>query len=586
MRRHRGQSPRGRLDYGPALAEAIEQMRVRGATKKALQIGRSRLLLAGALFLFGFTILAVRLVEVAVLKPDYEPRAAAYSSDHYVSTRADIVDRNGHLLATNLPMASLYADPARVLNVEEAVQKLVTVLPELDPDVLRHRLASERRFIWIKRHLTPKQKYEVNRLGLPGLAFLDGERRVYPHGALLAHLIGYTGVDNLGLAGIERGLDARLTPTGPSAPEALALSIDLGVQHVVHEELRRTMAEFNALGGAGLVLDVGTGEILALVSLPDFDPNLPGIPEGEARFNRTTLGIYEMGSTFKAFTAAMALDSGAAGLTDGYDASQPIAISRFRITDFHPQNRWLSVPEIILYSSNIGAAKMALDVGAERQQDYLHRFGLLTPAVIELPEVGAPMAPATWRDVNTMTIGFGHGIAVSPLQLASGIAALVNGGIMRPATLLKRDGDEPVGGTRVIRAQVSDHMRALLRLVVQGGTGKNAEAPGYLVGGKTGTAEKAALGGYDRKALLSTFVGAFPMTEPRYVVLVSVDEPHGNASTFGYATAGWTAAPTVSRIISRIAPLLRIAPVERPGAPESENFIVVFEEGRIKLAAF
>ncbi|MCZ6719951.1 MAG: penicillin-binding protein 2, partial [Proteobacteria bacterium] len=490
MRRRRGPGPRGRFDYGPVLAEAIEQMRIRGATKKALQTGRSRLLLAGVLFLFGFAILAVRLFEVAVLKPDYEPRAASYSSDRYASTRADIVDRNGHLLATNLPTASLYADPTRILDVEEAVQKLVTVLPELDPGMLRHRLASERRFIWIKRHLTPKQKYEVNRLGLPGLAFLDSERRVYPHGALLAHLIGYTSIDNQGLAGLERSLDARLTSTALGAPEALALSIELGVQHVVHEELARTTAEFNALGAAGLVLDVDTGEILALVSLPDFDPNLPGIPEGKARFNRATLGIYEMGSTFKAFTVAMALDSGVVGLTDGYDASQPIAISRYRITDFHPQNRWLSVPEIILYSSNIGAAKMALDVGAERQQDYLRRFGLLTPAAIELSEVGAPMAPATWRDINTMTIGFGHGIAVSPLQLASGIAALVNGGIVRPATLLKRDNDEPVEGTRVIRAQVSDHMRALLRLVVQGGTGKNAEAPGYLVGGKTGTAEK------------------------------------------------------------------------------------------------
>ncbi|HLB07106.1 MAG TPA: penicillin-binding protein 2, partial [Alphaproteobacteria bacterium] len=463
---------------------------------------------------------------------------------------------------------------------------LAEALPELGHEDLVGKLSGERRFIWLKRHLTPRQQYDINRLGLPGIGFVEDERRVYPQGPLFAHALGYTGIDNHGLAGLERALDERLAaPERGERPEPLVLSLDLRVQHALREELVRSVETFRALGAAGLVLDVDTGEILALVSLPDFDPNLPDAPTGEAMFNRATLGVYEMGSTFKIFTVAMALDSGSVTIDGGYDASQPIAASGYVITDYHPQSRFLTVPEIMVHSSNIGAAKMALDLGAARQKEYLHRFGLLTAARIELPEVGLPLAPETWRDINTMTIAFGHGVAVSPLQLANAAAAIVNGGVLRPATLIKRADEGPVPGVQVISAETSRTMRWLMRLVVEQGTGRNAEASGYFVGGKTGTAEKAIAGHYQKSALLSTFVGAFPMRKPRYVVLITLDEPKGTPETFGFATAGWTAAPTASRLITRLGPLLGIEPMA-PLAPAANGTLVQHEEGRLELASF
>jgi len=307
---------------------------------------------------------------------------------------------------------------------------------------------------------------------------------------------------------------------------------------------------------------VRSGEVLAMVSLPDFDLNSAGNASADARFNRASLSVYEMGSTFKAFTTAMALDAGTVKIGGGYDATKPIRVARFTIRDDHPKKRWLSVPEIFIYSSNIGAAKMALDVGGERQRDFLDRLGMLRKAALEMPEVGRPMSPARWRDINTMTVAFGHGIAVSPTQLASGVAALVNGGTRVEATLLAQSADKPrTPGPRVIKARTSSIMQRLMRLNVVRGTGKKAIAAGYMVGGKTGTAEKAGAGGYRRKALLSSFVGAFPMNDPRYVVLAVIDEPKGTKATFGYATGGWTAAPVVGRVVSRIAPILGVTPV-------------------------
>lgn len=585
MRRTRRPTPRA--DYGPFLARACGEHRVEGTAKRALQKSHLRLRVAGALFALCFAAVGARLVDVSALKSGFEPfdhnRSGAVA---YASKRADIVDRNGVLLATNLPTASLYADPSLVLDPEEAASKLAALLPELSRAELMDKLTRPGRFVWIKRHLTPRQQYEINRLGLPGVAFRGGERRVYPHGSLLAHVLGYTGIDNHGLAGLELALDDTLSVSGPNGPEPLRLSVDLRIQYALRDELSQAVAEFDAVGGAGLVLDVKTGEVLGLVSLPDFDPNLPGAPDGEARFNRVTLGVYEMGSAFKTFTTAMALDSGTVGLMDGYDASRPLKVSRYLIHDDHPKNRWLSVPEILVYSSNIGAAKMALDIGTERQRAYLDRFGMLRPAQIELPEVGMPLAPSPWREINTMTIAFGHGIAVSPLQLANAMAATVDGGILRPATLVKRDTRAPVAGERVIRPEVSEAMRGLLRLVVERGTGRNADAPGYLVGGKTGTAEKASDGRYNRKALLSIFIGVFPMSDPRYVVLAMLDEPHGNASTFGYATAGWTAAPVVRHVVGRIGPLLGVQPVSETEESEGPDLLVKLQGGRSELASF
>jgi cell division protein FtsI (penicillin-binding protein 3) len=533
------------------------------ATKQALETGRTRLLVTGALFALAFTAIGFRLADVTIVKPAGEPRlTAGKRTPAFTAGRADIIDRNGVLLATSLNTASLYANPHQVLDAREASEKLARVLPGIAAARVMGKLASDRSFVWIKRHLTPKQKYAVNALGIPGLYFQREERRVYPHGRLFSHVLGFAGTDGTGLTGIEKTFDDTLRSGGT----ALKLSVDARVQHMLRQELAASVTRFRADGAAAMVMDAKSGEIVALVSLPDFDPNQPKSIPQKAAFNRATLGVYEMGSTFKIFTTAMALDSGATKMSGGFDASKPIRIARFLISDYHAKNRWLSVPEIFMYSSNIGAVKMALAVGTKRQKEYLSRLGLLTPAAIELPESGTPLLPSPWREINTMTISFGHGIAVTSVQLAQATAAVVNGGTLPRATLLAPLKNERITGTRVLRKKTSRQMRRLLRLVVTNGTGKKADAVGYLVGGKTGTAEKIGGRGYRAKSLISSFVGAFPINNPRYVMLVVVDEPHGDKRSYGYATGGWVAAPVVRRFVARAAPLLGIAP-QRADAP-------------------
>ena len=539
----------------------------------AIETGRNRLLLAAALFLLGFGTIGWRLIDLTTTPRGVEPRTAPATQAAPAaipSTRADIVDRHGMMVATSLVLPSLYANPHEVIDPADAVAKLMRALPGLDRDELMTRLTSDRSFVWVKRNLTPRQQFEINRLGIPGLYFQREERRVYPHGSLTAHVVGFSNIDSKGLAGVEQALDERLRRD----PQPLELSIDLRLQHLLREEIQEQIGEFNAIGGCGVILDVHTGEIVAMVSLPDFDGNRPGASPAETRFNRNTLGVYEQGSTFKIFTMAMALDSGKANFNSVYDATHPIKVSRFTIRDDHAQARRLTVTEIFQYSSNIGAVKMALDVGIAGQRDFFDRLGFLKAPGVELPEVGAPLVPRPWRPINLMTIAFGHGMAVSPLTMASGVATMVNGGVLRQPTLMKRS-PEQATGTRVISAKTSDQMRRLMRLVVEKGTGKKAAAPGYLVGGKTGTAEKTARGGYRRKALLSSFVGAFPMHDPRYVVVVSIDEPKGNKKSFGFATAGWVAAPVVGRIVQRMGPVVGITPVDE-SAPEIRRLVDLF----------
>jgi len=335
-----------------------------------------------------------------------------------------------------------------------------------------------------------------------------------------------------------------------------------------------------------VVLNVHTGEVLALVSLPEFDPNRLADASADALFNRASLGVYEMGSTFKTFTMAMALDLGTIDIGGGYDATEPLRVARFVIRDDHPKRRWLSVPEIFIYSSNIGAAKMARDVGGAQQKAFLDRLGLLQRAGLEIPEIGRPMWPEPWREINTMTIAFGHGIAVSPVQLASGVAAIVNGGLVAPATLMRHQAGEPMAGRRVIAAETSAVMRRLLRAVVTRGTGGKADVPGYAVGGKTGTARKVGDGGYRRGALISSFVGVFPIAAPRYVALAILDEPQGNESTMGFASGGWTAAPVVGRVIARIAPMLGVSPQEEGVGDERDVLLVEAAGGGEPNASF
>ena len=538
-----------------------------GDRRRPTETGRNRLLVAAAVFGVAFLVIAIRLVDVTLLQDGYEPRLARSPvSERLTTGRADIVDRNGVLIATSLPTASLFANPRIVLDADRAAARLVRVLPDLDETDVRAKLKSGRSFVWLRRHLTPEQQYRINKLGIPGLDFQREERRLYPTGNLASHVIGFTDVDGHGLAGIERKFDESLR----ARRRPLALSLDIRAQHILRTELLRAMKKFRALGAAGIVSDTRTGEVIAMVSLPDFDPNKPSRVTTKALFNRNTMGVYEMGSTFKIFTTAMALDAGTVNLKSGFDASRPIRIARFTIRDFHGKKRWLSVPEIFMYSSNIGAAKMAVAVGGDRQRAFLSRLGLLSRSPIELAEIGEPLTPRRWSAINTMTIAFGHGLAVSPIHVIGGVTAVVNGGILYPPTILRREAGAPSRGERVMSAHTSDRMRRLMRLVVDRGTGKKARAVGYLVGGKTGTAEKAGRRRYRSKALISSFVGAFPMHAPRFVVLALLDEAHGTRDTLGYATGGWVAAPAVGRVIKRLASIYGISPVDEK-SPELQR---------------
>jgi cell division protein FtsI (penicillin-binding protein 3) len=551
-----------------------------GPARQALEACRSRLFFTSVIFACVFAAVALRIVEVVVLEggsaQSHMPRFRIPAPP--LPARADIVDRNGKLLAATLDSPSLYANPKQVLDPSEATRKLVHAFPNLKSEEVSAKLTSGKSFVYIKRHLVPRDQYEINQLGIPGLQFQHEERRVYPDGTLTSHVVGYTGIDNSGFAGIERGLDDMLK--GRSDP--LQLSLDLRIQYVLREELQHVIDDFTAKGAAGLIMDVNTGEVLSMVSLPDFDPNHPGAPDpnhpalsfADRMFNRNTLGVYELGSIFKIFTVAMALDYGTSTLSSTYDATHPINIGRFTIGDYHGKHRVLSVPEILMYSSNIGAAKMAMAAGGQRQREFLSRLGLLKAPKIEVSEIGSPHFPGKWRDVNVMTIAFGHGISVTPLSFASAAAALVNGGILRQATLLKQSlGDAPPG-QQVISPKTSEQMRKLMRLVVEHGTGTQAAAPGYVVGGKTGTADKVSGRHYAEMKLLSSFVGVFPINDPKYLILTMVDEPHPNKESHGYATAGWTVAPVTSRVIQRIAPLLGVVPVDE-SSPEIQRTLAV-----------
>ena len=570
--RHPFSPSAGPVEEGEAPVVIPDRVNLDGVRKQALETGRNRLLVTGVLFTMAFAVIGGRLIDLAVLSPAGAPKPPRLANNQKtLEVRADIVDRNGILLATSLPTAALYANPQHVLDADEAAAKLAKVLPGYDQDKLRTRLASDKTFVWLHRNLTPKLQFAVNALGVPGLYFQRTERRVYPHGPLVSHVLGMTNIDGEGLSGVERYFDSYLK----NAKKPLRLSVDIRIQSIVREELAAAMEEFDAIGAAGIVMNVHDGSVISMVSLPDFNPNEPVSAAGIAGFNRATKGVYEMGSTFKLFTAAMALDTGRVRLRDRFDATKPIKISRFTISDYHAKNKWMTVPEIIVHSSNIGAAKMALDVGTPTQKKYLKRLGLLSPAAIELPEVGSPLTPDRWREINTMTISYGHGIAVSPLQLSAGISSLVNGGILFKPTVIQPEGDVRTTGIRVISQKTSKTMRGLMRLVVQHGTGRKAEVPGYLIGGKTGTADKPGVSrrGYGGRKVISSFVAAFPVSDPRYVVLVLVDEPKGNKKTFGYATGGWVAAPVIQKVVRRMVPLVGLEPsvadevMPKPGDP-------------------
>ena len=511
-----------------------------------------------------FLLVGLRLVSLG-----FTPVETGQGGIRDISTtvhRPDILDRNGRLLATDIKGATLYADPAHVIDRDELIEQVSSVLPDINAAELRERLKQGGRFVTIRRELTPKQQAEIHELGQPGLGFIEEYRRVYPVGATGCHVVGYVNVDNKGLAGIEKFIDdnpqlAMSSPDNAPGGEAVTLSLDLGVQHVVREELVNAMASYHAKAAAGVVIDVQSGEVMALVSLPDYDPNYREQALDKDRLNRMTSGVYEMGSVFKVFTAAAALDAGSSTMRSSYDASQPLHVASFTIEDFHGKKRRLTVPEIFIYSSNIGAAKMALDLGIDRHKEFLRKLGLLNRLSTEIGEGAAPIVPSPWAKLNTITIAFGHGLSVTPLQVASAALPLVNGGFAVSPTFLPRPRLAALRKSpSVLKSSTSQEMLSLMRLNVLKGTGKRADAEGYRVGGKTGTADKVVGRHYEGSKVLTSFLAAFPTDAPEYLVLVMLDEPERLPETDNQQTAGVNAAPTVGRIVERIAPILGVAP--------------------------
>jgi cell division protein FtsI (penicillin-binding protein 3) len=543
--------------------------RVREPTQQALDIGRGRLVVLSALFTLAFAAVGWRLVDITLLKPVAEAKRAVpvrTAADPALpareTQRGDITDRNGELLATSIATWSLFADPKMIVDPDKTAQRLSRFFPDQPVADFREKMRAEKRFVWIRRHLTPREYQEIIAQGLPGIGARKDLRRVYPHGAGTAHLVGYADVDNIGLAGVERQFDARLR-----RGEQIALSLDLRLQHVVREELAAAVKKFRAIGAMGILLDVRTGEVLAMVSLPEFDPHAPHDSAEETRFNRNTLGTYEMGSTFKILNTAMALDAGTATLTKRYDASRPLQHGKFTINDYHGMGRALTVSEIFMFSSNIGSARMALEAGGARQKAFMARAGMLQPTTIELPELAAPLFPRDWKPINTITVSFGHGISVTPLHLAAAVAGIANNGNRAAVTLLKRLPSEPFALTQMISEKTAAEMKQLMRLVVERGTGKRAEAPGFLIGGKTGTADKSAgKKGYRRNTRISSFVGAFPIDAPRYAILAMVDEPKATADA-PEPTGGVVAAPVVREIVLKAGPLLGVLPRDTSEKP-------------------
>jgi cell division protein FtsI (penicillin-binding protein 3) len=528
------------------------------AERAYLARSRYRFRLACLAFALAFLSIGGRLVSLGFAGT--EPSGGGLYDISSTVHRPDIVDRDGRLIATDIKGATLYADPAKVIDVDELAEQVTSVLPDVNAAELRAKLKAGRRFVRIKRELTPKQQAEIHELGLPGLNFIQEYRRVYPMGVTASHVVGLVDVDNKGLAGIEKFIDdnPQLTMGGD---EAVRLSLDLGVQHVMREELSRAIATYRAKAAAGIVIDVHSGEVVALVSLPDYDPNRREQALDKDRLNRIGFGVYEMGSVFKVFTVAGVLDLGLASMRSHYDASSPIHYASFTIDDFHGKRRSLSVPEVFIYSSNIGAAKMALSMGIERHRAFLKKLGLMTRVPTELGESAAPIIPAHWQTLNTMTIAFGHGMSVTPLQLAASTLPLVNGGLAITPTFLPRSRQDGMrSGERVLKRDTSAAMLKLMRLNVLKGTAKRADAEGYRVGGKTGTAEKVVGGRYSTSALLTSFLAAFPTDAPEYLVLVMLDEPQRVAESSNQATAGVNAAPTAGKIIERIGPILGVAP--------------------------
>ncbi len=540
---------------------------------------KARLGLAVVAFTGIYGVIALRLVMFAMASYGHGGHRTV-TQDAVATARPDIIDRNGAIIATDVKTPSLFAEPRKLIDVDDAEEQLTAEMPDLDAKELRERLASKRGFVWLKREITPQQQQEIYRLGIPGVGFLTENKRVYPNAATVSQVIGLVNIDNQGIAGMEKWLDgqglAALHMAGLATDRLqrpVQLSLDLRAQYAMRDELIKAREKFKAKAASGVIYNVNTGEVVAMVSEPDFDPNNPKEANDPSRINRLTTGVYEMGSTFKSLTVAMALDSGKVSLDSKFDARAPLHYGKFTIHDFEPEGRFLSVPECYTYSSNICLARIAMTMGVDAHKSFLRKMGQLDRLRTELPESAEPLVPKSWGELNTMTIAFGQGLSVAPLQAVAGIAALVNGGRLIHPTFLKRSAEEADKiAKQVIRPATSEKIRYLMRLNVEKGTARKADVPGYYIGGKTGTADKVVGGRYSKNKVLTSFTAILPADKPRYLLLIMLDEPEASAETHGFRTSGWNAVPTGAAVISRIAPLLDLEP--RLDLPKADQLIL------------
>jgi len=532
-------------------------------------------LVAGA-FTLVFVIIAGRLVMFG-LKPQAEQAIRSAASDQVAAARPDILDRNGEVLATDVKVMSIFAEPRRLIDKDEAVELLTAALPDVNAAELRKKLGSRKGFVWVKRAVTPKEQEEVFHLGLPGVGFLPENKRVYPNGPIAAHVLGFANLDGVGISGLEKYVDTQglsdLTSLGFKVAaddlKPVTTALDLRATYAVRDELEKGIARFHAKNGAAAILDVNTGEVIAMASLPDFDPNQPADALDPNHINRLSVGVYEMGSTFKALSVAMGLEDNKITLRSVVDARQSLQYGRFTIHDFHAEHRMLTIPEVFYHSSNIGAARIAMMVGVEGHQAFLRKMGQLTRLRTELPESAEPLVPKHWGMLNTITIAFGQGINVAPLQSLMAVGALVNGGLLIKPTFLKRsEEDAKVDAPRVVRPEVSESIRYVMRLNAEIGSARNANIPGYFIGGKTGTADKLVHGHYDHDKVFTTFMAILPADKPKYLFLTLMDEPQAIPGTYGYHTAAWNSGEVTGKIIERVTPLLGLPPmIQLPQMP-------------------
>ncbi len=514
-----------------------------------------------AAFVSLFLMMLLRLAFLGLLEPPLLADGSKVAANH----RPAILDRNGAILAMDVPISSAFAIPRLIVDIDEAVERITAVFPAIDHRQLYDKLAARTHFAWIKRQITPLEEQALWDAGVPAVSFRSETKRFYPNGALASHVLGAVDVDNIGISGLEKWMEtegladlrASGMDTSADALEPVVTTIDLRVQHALEAELRKAIEKYSANAAAGLVLQVETGEVFALASLPDFDPNAPSDALKPDRINRIAAANIEMGSTFKALTTAMAIDSGRYSIHSVIDASKPLAFGRARIHDFQGKYRPLSLPEAFIYSSNISMAKMALDIGRQAHRRFLQQFGQLETLRTELPESATPILPKRWDDIETATASFGHGLAVTPLQASVGVAALVNGGKLIRPTFIKASELAPrLLGTDLVKAETTQAMRYLFQLNAEVGSARNGRVSGYRIGGKTGTAEKVVDGRYSKTLNITSFMGLVPVDAPKFLVLTLLDEPKGLPETHGFRTSGWNAVPTGSAVFSRILPML------------------------------